>query len=126
MSFPGLLVTSCLAMSSHWPASARFAMSASDSQSRYATCAYAPAGDACVTLDVDTSPTALPLAIDHSAMDCVRFSDASEPRQSYSFTLADSPIVSKLAFTPVRYAVDVHAESDTCLSTQYVWNKTDV
>lgn len=92
MSFPGLPVTSCLAMSAHRFAS--FGVQLSVSQFRFAVCAYKPAGEACVTLLVDTNPTALPRSIDHSAMDRVLFSGANEPAQSFSSTLAVSPIVS--------------------------------
>lgn len=97
MSIPGLLVISCLAMSSHCVTSVRFAAFAniaSDSQSRFAECAYNPDGDACVTRVVVTSPTALPLAIDQSAMDCVLLSGITDPGQSFSITEADNPIVS--------------------------------
>ncbi|KAE9532683.1 hypothetical protein AGLY_009764, partial [Aphis glycines] len=96
MSIPGLLVISCLAMSSHCVTSVRFAAfanSASDSQSRFAECAYNPDGDACVTRVVVTSPTALPLAIDQSAMDCVLLLGITDPGQSFSITEADNPII---------------------------------
>ena len=64
MFLPGSFSTSCLAMSSQtfgsWP---EYVICASFSQSLSAMWAYAPAGDACVTLVVVTTPVDLPASL---------------------------------------------------------------
>lgn len=88
-------------------------MSRSHSQARLATLAYAPAGVACVTLMLVTTPVLLPANCAHFMLDTAWLAGSLLAKQSRLPTLPDTPMVSMLPFTPVRYAVAEHAESAT-------------
>lgn len=122
MYFPGLSRTNCLAISKSQICGSKpkCVTSTSDSMSRWFTWAYAPAGDAWVTRVVVTTPVAFFASWAHWIIDVTRLASTLAPSQSPACTLAETPMVRKLVFTPHMYAVAVLAESGTCLSMQYV------